>query len=52
MGYKPGPIFSKILHAVEDAQLEGQLRTKEEAKEYVRREFVMRKRKMVKRPSL
>jgi poly(A) polymerase len=51
MGYKPGPIFSKILHAVEDAQLEGQLKTKEEAREYVRREFGTVKRKMVGRRS-
>ena len=51
MGYKPGPIFSKILHAVEDAQLEGQLKTKEEAKEYVRREFGAMRRKIVERRS-
>lgn len=39
MGYSPGPIYSEILNEVEDAQLEGQIRTTEEAKEYVRRKF-------------
>ena len=36
MGYKPGPLFREILNAVEDAQLEGELKTKEDAQEYVR----------------
>jgi len=44
MGYRPGPVFSSILRAVEDAQLEGQLKTPEEAREYVRREFQERAR--------
>jgi poly(A) polymerase len=39
LGYGPGPRFKEILAAVEDAQLEGRLRTKEEAVEFVRREF-------------
>jgi poly(A) polymerase len=39
MGYSPGPIFSEILRSVEDAQLEGLLRTKEEAAEFVREKF-------------
>lgn len=39
MGYKPGPLFSEILGAVEDAQLEGQLRGREEAEAYVRVRF-------------
>jgi poly(A) polymerase len=39
MGYQPGPIFSEILRSVEDAQLEGQLGTTIEAKEYVTRSF-------------
>ncbi len=30
-GYTPGPFFKKILQAVEDAQLEGKLRTREDA---------------------
>lgn len=39
LGYKPGPGFREMLSSVEDAQLEGSLRTKEEALEFVRREF-------------
>jgi poly(A) polymerase len=39
MGYKPGPLFSEILRAVEDAQLEGQLPSKAEAEEFVRARF-------------
>jgi poly(A) polymerase len=35
MGFQPGPEFARILKGVEDAQLEGQLKTKEDAKEYV-----------------
>jgi poly(A) polymerase len=35
MGLQPGPEFARILRGIEDAQLEGQLKTKEEAKEYV-----------------
>ena len=31
LGYKPGPLFAKILAALEDAQLEGQIATREEA---------------------
>jgi poly(A) polymerase len=38
-GYAPGPKFREILEAVEDAQLEGQLQSREAALEYVRREF-------------
>jgi poly(A) polymerase len=30
-GYQPGPLFSEILHAVEDAQLEGALQSPEDA---------------------
>jgi poly(A) polymerase len=39
MGYRPGPQFAQILRGVEDAQLEGQIRTEEEAREYVLRNF-------------
>jgi len=35
-GYRPGPEFSKLLDMVEDAQLEGAIRTREEALELVR----------------
>jgi poly(A) polymerase len=38
-GYEPGPRFKEILIAVEDAQLEGRLTSREAAMEYVRREF-------------
>jgi poly(A) polymerase len=39
MGYTPGPIFKEILTAVETAQLEGELHTPEEAREFVRRNY-------------
>jgi poly(A) polymerase len=38
-GYKPGPHFKEILAAVEDAQLEGHLHTREEALEFVQSRF-------------
>jgi poly(A) polymerase len=38
-GYAPGPRFREILEAVEDAQLEGQLLSRDTALEFVRREF-------------
>jgi poly(A) polymerase len=34
-GYKPGPMFKELLTAVEDAQLDGKISTKEEAMELV-----------------
>jgi len=39
MGYRPGPRFSEILHAVEDAQLEGTVSTREEALKYVEKAY-------------
>ena len=39
MGYEPGPQFSKILALLEDAQLEGQIRSQEEALDLVRAAF-------------
>ncbi len=30
-GYKPGPLFKKILQAIEDAQLEGRIHTRDQA---------------------
>jgi poly(A) polymerase len=39
LGLKPGPKFSEILEAVETRQLEGSLRTREEALEWVKREY-------------
>jgi poly(A) polymerase len=38
-GYEPGPRFKEILTAIEDAQLEARLTSREAAMEYVRREF-------------
>src|SRR5947209_451253 len=40
LGLKPGPKFGEILEAVETRQLEGALRTKEEALEWVKREYL------------
>ncbi|HYL61408.1 MAG TPA: CCA tRNA nucleotidyltransferase [Candidatus Methylomirabilis sp.] len=45
MGYSPGPVFGEILRAVEDAQLEGLVATREEAKEFVQRRFGSKKAK-------
>jgi poly(A) polymerase len=39
LGYSPGPRFKEILAAVEDAQLEGKIQSREEAVELVKREF-------------
>ena len=39
LGYQPGPQFRDILSAVEDAQLEGTLHSKDDALGFVRREF-------------
>lgn len=38
-GHAPGPKFREILNAVEDAQLEGRLPSRDAALEFVRREF-------------
>jgi len=38
-GYRPGPAFSLMLEAVEDAQLDGKIHTKEEALDLVRSTF-------------
>lgn len=38
-GYEPGPLFSQILAAVEDAQLEGEVQTSGEAMQFVRERF-------------
>jgi poly(A) polymerase len=42
LGYRPGPLFRKILRSVEDLQLEGKLRTKKDAIEYLIRTFPLR----------
>jgi poly(A) polymerase len=38
-GYRPGPLFTEILAAVEDAQLEGAIATRDEALDLVRARF-------------
>jgi tRNA nucleotidyltransferase (CCA-adding enzyme) len=45
MGFQPGPQFSQILRALEDAQLEGQIATREEAEKYVLGKFSAKERK-------
>jgi len=35
MGFKPGPLFNKIMRAVEDAQLDGKISTAVEARRFV-----------------
>jgi poly(A) polymerase len=39
MGYEPGPEFQTILQALEDAQLEGALTTKEQAAAFVKKNY-------------
>lgn len=39
LGYSPGPVFTDILRAIEDLQLEGTLRTREEALHHVKVSF-------------
>lgn len=44
LGLKPGPKFGEILEAVETRQLEGTLRTRDEALEWVKREYLSDKK--------
>ncbi len=44
MGFRPGPLFAEILRSLEDAQLEGQLKTRQEAEEYVLSKFGSKER--------
>jgi poly(A) polymerase len=39
LGYAPGPLFGAILSALEEAQLEGRIRTREEAEQFVIERF-------------
>jgi poly(A) polymerase len=39
LGYRPGPKFSEILRAIEDAQLEGLIGSREEALEYLAKTY-------------
>ena len=43
MGLQPGPLFRELLGAVEDAQLEGKLRSREEALAFVKQRTEVRK---------
>ena len=43
LGLKPGPKFSEILDAVETQQLEGRLRSREEALEWVKQEYSLKR---------
>lgn len=42
LGLTPGPIFSEILRQVEDQQLGGELRTREEALDWIKRNYSIR----------
>jgi poly(A) polymerase len=42
LGYRPGPAFGAMLDAAWDAQLEGQIRSSEEARAFVRARFPQR----------
>ncbi len=39
LGFQPGPRFKEILQAIEDGQLEGQIRTREDALQLAKRAF-------------
>ncbi|MGB6431895.1 MAG: CCA tRNA nucleotidyltransferase [Candidatus Acidiferrales bacterium] len=39
MGFPPGPLYKEILQAVDDAQLDGELKDREQALELVRKRF-------------
>jgi len=39
MGFSPGPIFQQILKQVEEAQLGGELSSREEAMAWVKKNF-------------
>ncbi len=39
LGYTPGPLFSEILHQVEDQQLGGEITTREQALEWIKKNY-------------
>jgi poly(A) polymerase len=51
LGFKPGPEFGQILEAVETRQLEGSLRSHDEALEWVKREYSLSKEESKKTPN-
>jgi poly(A) polymerase len=44
MGYRPGPLFGEILGALEEAQLEGEIGSREEAEKFVMGRFGQKRR--------
>lgn len=42
MGFSPGPVFQQILKEVEEAQLEGEISTREQATEWVNKKYQIR----------
>ncbi|PIX86380.1 MAG: hypothetical protein COZ32_03700, partial [Nitrospirae bacterium CG_4_10_14_3_um_filter_53_41] len=40
LGFKPGPIYQRILNRLMDARLDGQVKTKEEEIRLIRKEFL------------
>src|SRR4029453_7273354 len=51
LGLRPGPKFGEILEAVETRQLEGTLRTRDEALEWVKREYSSGKEELKETPN-
>jgi poly(A) polymerase len=45
-GYSPGPQFKEIISAIEDAQLDGKLQSREKAMQWVCREFPLHSKKL------
>jgi poly(A) polymerase len=45
LGFKPGPQFGEILEAAETRQLEGKLRNRDEAVDWVKREYPLEDQK-------
>jgi len=45
LGYRPGPIYKRILNSVEDLQLEGELKNRKEAIRYVLKTFPLKREK-------
>jgi hypothetical protein len=39
LGYAPGPLFKEILTALEEAQLEGQVQSRDDAERFVRERY-------------
>ncbi|MBP1608014.1 MAG: metal dependent phosphohydrolase [Acidobacteria bacterium] len=48
LGYKPGPVFAKILQSVEDLQLEGTIDSRDEALEYIKKWYPLPEKQLAK----